>query len=192
MADEVGRRHPGDPEIAAMRNQLAEEVERVTDLLRSCEPRADQGHGPVTVLVADDDESSRTSLSIALRQLGHCCRTARNGEEALAEFEREPTQIVLADWSMPGMSGLELCVELKRMTHAPYFILATAFHESEHMLEATRGNVDDFLCKPVDLKELEARLSAALRLLAAYRGIAGLQHPSETLTYSRRRSSEQK
>lgn len=174
MVDEVGRRHPADPEIVPLRGQLAEEVERLTDLLRS--PETDRVvSAPITVLVADDDAAALTAICAAVRRLGYTCRGVRDGEEALAEFDREPAAIVLSDFAMPGMSGVELCIELHRRARTPYFILATAFHDRQEILEAAKDHVDDFLCKPIDLRELEARLSAAARLLRAMAGLYGVR-----------------
>lgn len=174
MVDEVGRRHPADPEIVPLRGQLAEEVERVTELLRSSYETDGVACAPITVLVVDDDAAALSATCAALRQLGYACRGVRDGEEALAEFDREPVAIVLSDFAMPGMTGVELCVELHRRAQTPYFVLATAFHDKEEILQAAKDHVDDFLCKPIDIGELEARLSAAVRLLRAMVGLYGV------------------
>jgi len=62
------------------------------------------------VLIVDDDESSRTVLATAVQGFGYPVRVAHHGDDALAECERRPAAIVMTDWSMPGMTGLELCV----------------------------------------------------------------------------------
>jgi sigma-B regulation protein RsbU (phosphoserine phosphatase) len=76
---------------------------------------------------------------------------------------------------MPGMSGLELCNNLKRSADPPYVILATGFHENGRLLDRLRSGVDDFLRKPIVLEELEVRLLAASRLIRARRTIAALR-----------------
>jgi sigma-B regulation protein RsbU (phosphoserine phosphatase) len=71
------------------------------------------------------------------------------------------------------MTGLELCQALKREMWFPYVILATGYSEAERMLEGVDAGVDDFLLKPIDVDQLEARLLAASRLLRAMRAVAG-------------------
>jgi len=90
---------------------------------------------------------------------------------------QKPAPIVISDWSMPGMDGLDLCNRLRGMFPAPYFILVTAFHENARLLDAVRAGAHDFLRKPLDLEELEARLFAATRLLGAVNRIQRIQVP---------------
>src|ERR1700674_3721181 len=89
---------------------------------RSAEPGT-----AIDVLVVDDDEDDREALESAIESLGYPVRVARNGAEALAEQQRRPAAIILTDWSMPGMTGLELCVALKRLEPQPHVVMMTGF-----------------------------------------------------------------
>ena len=123
------------------------------------------------------------ALECAVQTLGYPVRVARNGREALAEYERGPAAIVLTDWSMPGMSGIELCVALKRLEPQPHVVMMTAFDERTRLLEALRAGADEFIGKPVGLEELEVRLLAAARMVNAQRALLRrndvLRHESE-------------
>lgn len=176
LVDEVECRHPSDRAVAALHEQLGDELGRLAQLAgdpASAPRAATPGHAAegaaLDVLVVDDDEPTRLAAAKALRDMGYSCRTAQDGAEALREHDRSPADIVLSDWSMPGMSGLELCAALKRREPQPYVILATSFHEKARTLDGARGGVDAFLHKPIDLDELELRLLAAARLLRALR-----------------------
>jgi two-component system chemotaxis response regulator CheY len=132
-------------------------------------PRVAAPEQPMDVLVVDDDESDRKAVANAIRALGYPVRVARGGREAFAEHERRPAAIVLTDWSMPEMTGLELCVALKRVEPQPHVVVMTGHHERARLLEALRAGADEFISKPVDLDELEVRLLAAARLVNAQR-----------------------
>lgn len=181
LVDEVESYHPADRWIPAIHEQLGDELARLAQILKrgsSGTMAAVEGEPeptrPVDVLVVDDDEHARRSALAVLRDLGYPCRAARDAEEALREYDREPAAIILTDWSMPGMSGFDLCLTLKRREPQPYVILVTAFAENARFLERGRGHADDFLHKPLDLDELEARLRAASRLIRALRTVSAL------------------
>ena len=166
IVDEVGRYHPSDRSVAPLHAQLGEELSRLAQLVPGGGSREAPANERVEVLIVDDDEMSLRAMSSIAHDLGHPCRTASNAEEALLEYERCPAGIVLSDWSMPGMSGLELCCELKHRNPHVYVVLVTA-HEHVGVLQGVQGGVDDFLRKPVDVDELILRLAAAERLVHA-------------------------
>lgn len=187
LVDEVERHHPEDRWIPALHEQLGDELARLAQLVKRAPAGGGVGHEsetdaarPIEVLVVDDEEDARRSVCAVLRDLGYPCRAVNDGEQALREFDREPATIVISDWSMPGMSGLDLCLALKRREHRPYVILVTAYHENARLLDGGRGRADDFLQKPINLDELEARLLAASRLIRALRGVAALNERLRT------------
>jgi len=187
LVDEVDRHHPEDRGVVPLREQLSDELLRLGGMIEgalSHEEIPGQGRA-IDVLVVDDDDDARRASEAVLRSLGYRCRTAPSGEEALREFEREPAAIVVSDWSMPGMSGLELCVAMKRREPRPYMILATGFSDNARLLDGVRGGADDFLRKPLDLDELEARLLSARRLICAVDALTAIQ---ERLGAARTRS----
>ena len=165
LVDEVGRHHPSDRSVAPLHTQLGEELSRLAELVQG-ERREVPAAERVEVLVVDDDDASLRAMATVVGELGHPCRTAKDAEQALAEFERCPAGIVLSDWGLPGMSGLELCHALKLRSPHVYFVLATA-HDQVSLLEGVQGGVDDFLRKPIDVDELIVRLGAAEGLVHA-------------------------
>jgi two-component system chemotaxis response regulator CheY len=128
----------------------------------------------IDVLVADDDDASLRGVVRAVTALGYRCRGVRDGQEALEEQERDAAAIVLTDWNMPRLDGLELCKALRQQPAPPYVIVMTAQDGRTRLFEAIRGGADEFLRKPIDLDELEVRLLAAVRLVRAQRQLAEL------------------
>jgi CheY-like chemotaxis protein len=182
LVDEVERHHPSDHWIAPLHEQLAEELARLEQLIvdRSSEESTGLDRAPVAmvrpidVLAVDDDPATLRAVSVALREWGYRSRTAPSAEDAIKAYAERPADIVVSDWNMPGMNGLELCAALKREPRPPYVILVTAFAVDAQLLEAARGKADDFLGKPIELAELEGRLSAASRLVDALRSAMAL------------------
>jgi CheY-like chemotaxis protein len=170
LADEIGRHHPSQHRVVALHDQLGEELSRLVELVPTLGARecAVSGVQPVDVLVVDDDDEGLRATAAVVRELGLPVRTARSGEEAVREYERRPAAVVLTDWNMPGMTGLELCQVLKDRDPQAYVILLTA-HD---VAEGARHGVDDFLRKPVEISELEVRLRAAAKLVQAMRTVA--------------------
>ncbi len=127
------------------------------------------------VLVVDDDEDARATLEDSVRQLGHECRSARDGLEAWDMHQIDPADVILSDWKMPRMDGLELC-RRTRATAADgpytYFIFLTGFADKDHFIRGMEAGADDYHPKPVDLDELQARLTSAQRVVALYRKLA--------------------
>jgi CheY-like chemotaxis protein len=165
LVDEVGRHHPSEASVAPLHAQLGDELSRLAALVERGAwemPAVER----VEVLIVDDDEVALRAMASVVHDLGHPCRTASDAEEALAEYERCPAGIVLSDWNLPGMSGLELCQALKQRNPHVYVVLVTA-HDKVSLLEGVHGGVDDFLRKPVDVDELVLRLTAAERLVHA-------------------------
>lgn len=123
------------------------------------------------VLVVDDSRAQRRMLSMSLLRRGYEVVEAASGEEALALARGSRFDIVLSDWVMPGMSGLEFCKAFRALPHDAYgyFILLTSKSEKEEIAHGLDGGADDFLTKPVSGDELHARLRAGERLLGMQR-----------------------
>jgi two-component system cell cycle response regulator len=137
------------------------------------------------VLVVDDDESSRVALCAAVALLGHRGRVAASGAEALRAHRDRRADVIVSDWSMPGMDGMELCRQVRTMDGGDYtYLLFTSGQATKRdFVEAVRAGADDYLAKPVDLDELEARLLAADRVVSTHRELAernvNLRHDSQ-------------
>ena len=111
-----------------------------------------------SVLVVDDDPRIRTSLLSALQSDGMTIRAAESAESALAALGEEPTEVVLTDVKMPGMSGLDLLRMLKDRSPDLDVVLMTAFDDLPTVAEAMREGAADFLVKPLDLHQLRGVL----------------------------------
>lgn len=120
------------------------------------------------VLVVEDDPTAASLLGRELDQLGYDVAFASDGRAALALLGTEEIPLVLTDWRMPEMDGLELCRSLRAQQDRNlyhYVILLTAHGSPEHRDEAMAARVDDYITKPYDRRELVARLSVARRVL---------------------------
>jgi phosphoserine phosphatase RsbU/P len=120
------------------------------------------------VLIAEDDEASRTILSAQLRKNGCTVIDTEDGEKAWAAYQRELPQLVVTDWIMPRIDGLELCRRIRAMQRPDYayLIILTAVDKEGAYLEGMSSGADDFMTKPADPAELTVRLRVAKRILA--------------------------
>lgn len=122
----------------------------------------------VKVLVAEDDAVSRKLLEAALQKEGYEVVSVSSGNMAWEAFNETPFRMVVSDWSMPGMDGLELCRLIRRRPKTPYayFILLTGVEASrENFRKAIDWGVDDFIGKPIKQDLIWARLHVAQRIL---------------------------
>jgi diguanylate cyclase (GGDEF)-like protein len=126
---------------------------------------------PLKVLIADDEPESRQGLEMAVRSLGHDCAIARDGLEAWEMFQAARPDVVLADWNMPKLDGIGLCRRIRRERRDAYthFIFVTGKTDKVHFLEGMHAGADDYITKPVDLDELEARLEVSRRAVLIQR-----------------------
>jgi phosphoserine phosphatase RsbU/P len=120
------------------------------------------------VLIAEDDEASRSILSAQLHKLGYEVVETDNGARAWEAYERELPSVVVTDWMMPEVDGLELCRRIRgfKRNEYTYIIILTAIEKSGAYLEGMGSGADDFISKPADVAELTARLGVAKRILA--------------------------
>jgi len=120
------------------------------------------------ILIAEDDHISRKVLRLTLQQLGHEVIIAEDGAQAWKIFDEEPVRIVVSDWMMPGLDGLELCRRIRDRPQTPYtyIIMLTAAHTtSDDYSLAMQSGIDDFLIKPLNREMLRTRLHVAERIL---------------------------
>src|SRR5689334_4914340 len=115
------------------------------------------------VAFVDDEESLRTTVSLALSRDGFRVETFADGLQALTKFERALPDLAILDVVMPRLDGLELCRRLRaKSEHLPILILSSKDEELDRVLGLELG-ADDYLCKPFALRELIARVRALLR-----------------------------
>lgn len=129
--------------------------------------KAEQSEPPETVLVVDDSRAQRRLLSAYLTRMGHRVLEAPSGEAGLAICQFENPDLIVSDWMMPGMDGLEFCQAFRRMRadRYGYFILLTSNAETHQIARGLDAGADDFLTKPVHAVELRARIRAGQRVL---------------------------
>ncbi len=126
----------------------------------------------MNILAAEDDPVSAMSIQALLQRLGHTVAMASNGAEAWRQWQNGMTPIVILDWMMPEMDGLEVCRRIRASNPKEYtcIIMLTAKREKEDRIAALKAGVDVFLSKPLNKDELIARLQVAERILSMEHG----------------------
>lgn len=137
------------------------------------------------ICVVEDCPDTRRLIFQTLSHAGFACRVVADGIEAWEEITRHPPKVVLSDWHLPGLDGMELCHRLRNHPDLSdtFFVLMTAHDKEGSKTLALCSGADDYLTKPVDLDELVARMRVGHRIWvmqdklrqAAYRdGLTGL------------------
>jgi two-component system response regulator RegX3 len=114
------------------------------------------------VLVVEDEESFSDALSFMLRREGYEVEVAANGLDALSTFDRSGADLVLLDLMLPGLSGTEVCRELRNRSHVPIIMVTARDSEVDKVVGLELG-ADDYVTKPFSSRELVARIRAVLR-----------------------------
>ena len=138
----------------------------------------------MNILVAEDDAVTLKMLQHYLERWGHRVVSAQNGSEALEKFLSETVDIVITDWMMPEMDGLELTGHLRgRGNETPfvYIILLTTRAEKDDVVRALDTGVDDYMVKPFDRSELRARISVGERTVRLERNLRDYGHGLEKI-----------
>jgi two-component system phosphate regulon response regulator PhoB len=117
------------------------------------------------VLIVEDDESLSTLLSYNLQKEGYRVGLARDGDEALVMAGEEAPDLVLLDWMLPRVSGIEVCRRLRQRTDTQNvpIIMVTARGEEAERVRGLDTGADDYVAKPFSMVELFARIRAVLR-----------------------------
>lgn len=133
------------------------------------------------ILIVEDARDQRMILSVVLKKQGHRVFEASDGYEALNVLESHPNiRIVISDWMMPNMDGIELCEAIRKshIGYYVYFMILTGKSDRQAMVEGINRGADDFINKPVDFDELSARLNAGIRIIELK---AALENKIETI-----------
>jgi DNA-binding response OmpR family regulator len=122
--------------------------------------------GKATVLIVDDEWMNREILQAHLENAGYRALTANSGQKALELIASQPVDLVMLDVRMPGMSGYEVCAQLKagESTRTIPVLLMTGLDGDDSKQEALQSGVDDFLMKPFDILTMLARIRSLLRI----------------------------
>lgn len=123
--------------------------------------------GKPAILLVDDEPTTRFMAAHQLRRAGYEVEVAENGLQALESLKQRLFPILLTDWEMPVMDGVELCraVRAAQFDSYVYTILLTARGSTANVIEGLKAGADDYLTKPVNEQELAARLQTAQRIL---------------------------
>ncbi len=134
------------------------------------------------VLVVDDSRLQRRILVASLKKWGFEVLEADTGEAAIDLCKDNRPDLVLSDWVMPGMSGLEFCRAFRGLEteQYSYFILLTSKSEKQEVAKGLDAGADDFLIKPLEADELRARISAGARILDMQRELSEKNRLIET------------
>lgn len=141
----------------------AEAIKRQTD-----------AEGVRRILLVDDSKAQRVLLRRMLEGMGHVVFEAVSGKDALEVADEIEPDLVISDWMMPGMDGVEFCRAFRALDREfyGYFILLTSKAERRDVQVGFEAGADDFLTKPVDWAELGARLNAGDRIIRMQRDLA--------------------
>jgi len=116
----------------------------------------------IKIILVDDEPEILTLVRDYLSREGFNVLTALNGTEGMQLIEREKPDLVLLDWMLPGMSGLEMCKRLRETSTIPIIMLTAKSEEIDRVLGLEFG-ADDYIVKPFSLRELAARIKTVLR-----------------------------
>jgi DNA-binding response OmpR family regulator len=116
----------------------------------------------VSILVVDDEESILESVTFALERDGYLTHSASSGIEALKMYHQAQPDLIVLDWMLPDLSGIDVCEELRRSSRVPILMLTARDQLQDKVLGLETG-ADDYLIKPFRFPELLARVKALLR-----------------------------
>lgn len=118
------------------------------------------------ILIVDDDFATQLLLERTLMMQGYDITLASDGEEGLIKAKAIRPALIICDWIMPRKNGLEVCSQIKSTPElsTTFFILLTSLDSIEDRVKGLDAGADDFLCKPIEMHELKARVRAGLRL----------------------------
>ena len=144
------------------------------------------------ILIVDDEPVNRLALARKLEQWGHEVVQATNGVQAWDLMRREPARMVISDWMMPEMDGVELTRRIRALPEGGYVyvLLLTARTGTDAIVEGMEAGADDFIVKPFQVDELRARLRAGERVLGLERDLAERNQRLSSAYASARRDLE--
>jgi sigma-B regulation protein RsbU (phosphoserine phosphatase) len=144
--------------------QTAIPSQPVSEDLNAGDPNAFE---KLVALIVDDSSAQRKMLKVMLRKWNFEVIEAEDGMSALGLAQSRHIDFIISDWMMPGISGPDLCREIRALDQKNYiyFMLLTSKKSKEEVAAGLDAGADDFLSKPVDLGEMQARLRAGQRLL---------------------------
>ena len=140
------------------------------------------------ILIVEDEPSQMELLSFNLNAEGYDVLKAEDGEEGLLLFKEHDIDLVLLDWMLPNISGLEVCRQMKRAKNSKdcHLIMLTARGEEEDKVRGLDMVADDYIVKPYSVKELLARVRSGIRIRSAAKGADTLNYGKIKMEINRR------
>jgi phosphoserine phosphatase RsbU/P len=129
----------------------------------------------MNILIAEDDPISRRTLEVTLRKWGHLVVVTYDGQAAFEALSRdEAPRLAILDWMMPHLDGLTVCRRLREnpAKSNTYIILLTARGEKKDIVAGLQSGADDYITKPFDRDELQARVNVGMRMLGLQQSLA--------------------
>jgi len=133
-----------------------------------------EGYFPRQVMIAEDDPMFRRILQSWLREWGYKVTVVEDGAQAWESLQQEPSpELLILDWVMPGVNGPELCRRIRERGGSPYqyIMLVTGKDAKQDIVTGFDAGADDYITKPIDREELQARLRVGNRILSLQRGL---------------------
>ncbi|WP_041415913.1 SpoIIE family protein phosphatase [Shewanella halifaxensis] len=124
------------------------------------------------IILVEDSDSERCLLLNLLDSMGFTAQGFSNAQGAIKHLQNEQVDMVITDWMMPQISGIELCKTIKSMPCSPYTILLTGNNQNAHMIEGIESGADDFIAKPFHSGVLKVRILAGLRIIEMQQKLA--------------------
>jgi diguanylate cyclase (GGDEF)-like protein len=156
--------------------RTSEDTEAVVELSES-------SSSAIKILIADDSPLYRRLLIQSFEGSGYTILSAKNGNEALAMFAEHNPDLVITDWTMPDLSGINLCQTIRSeyKDRYPYLVILTGNTQKEEVIEGLAAGADDYLTKPFHPGELQARVRVGLRIIQLHREIHAKNQQLELL-----------
>ena len=145
-----------------------------------------------SILVVDDQEDNVELLRARLAARGYDVRTASDGQQALDSVRENPPDLILLDVMMPKLSGIEVVRRIKSDDGLPFIavIMQTALDSTEARVEGLDAGADDYITKPINFAELEARVRSMLRIKKLQEDLESREHELEEMNDKLRRVSQ--
>ena len=141
----------------------------------------------MNILIAEDDAFSRKLLEATLVKAGHDVVSCQDGHDAIKEYQKDHSiDMAILDWMMPKKDGLEVCKVIKNSDDnaLTYVIMLTAKNKVEDLAEAMESGADDFVSKPFNALELNARINAGIRMIRLQKALMeNIQELQQTLEH---------
>jgi diguanylate cyclase (GGDEF)-like protein len=139
--------------------------------------------GPIKVLIADDSAVFRKLVEETLTAERYVLVFAKSGHEAIQLFETQHPALVIVDWVMPDLTGIEICQHIRSKSQAAYTytIILTGMSDKENVVAGLAAGADDYLTKPFHAREFVARLAVGVRIIELQRQIETKNHQLQQL-----------